>query len=133
MNTETLVTIILAIIGSSGLFTLIQFLISRNDGKKQAMEDLMKAIVQLQSSVDDTNADMKLQNEALMSIAQDRIMYLAREFLSQNWIYADDLSNLRRLADSYRALEGNGDVKILMDLVDKLPVRVRGGHGHENS
>lgn len=126
--TETIVPIILGVVASGGLWTFIQYLISRNDDKKKAMDDLIRAIAQLQTSVDETNTDMKLQNEALMAMAQDRILFLAREYLKQGWIYDKDLSNLRRMADAYKALEGNGDVHILMDLVDKLPVKVKGEH-----
>lgn len=125
---ETIVPIILGVVASGGLWTFIQYLISRNDDKKKAMDDLIRAIAQLQTSVDETNTDMKLQNEALMAMAQDRILFLAREYLKQGWIYDKDLSNLRRMADAYKALEGNGDVHILMDLVDKLPVKVKGEH-----
>lgn len=126
--TETIVPIILGVVASGGLWTFIQYLISRNDDKKKAMDDLIKAIAQLQTSVDENNKDMKLQNEALMAMAQDRILFLAREYLKQGWIYDKDLSNLRRMADAYKALDGNGDVHILMDLVDKLPIKIKGEH-----
>lgn len=126
--TETIVPIILGVVASGGLWTFIQYLISRNDDKKKAMGDLIKAIAQLQTSVDENNNDMKLQNEALMAMAQDRILFLAREYLKQGWIYDKDLSNLRRMADAYKALQGNGDVHVLMDLVDKLPIKIKGEH-----
>lgn len=126
--TETIVPIILGVVASGGLWTFIQYLISRNDDKKKAMDDLIKAIAQLQTSVDENNNDMKLQNEALMAMAQDRILFLAREYLKQGWIYDKDLSNLRRMADAYKALQGNGDVHVLMDLVDKLPIKIKGEH-----
>ncbi len=126
MNTADIMTIVLALIGSSGLFTLIQFLINRNDGKKQAMEDLKNAIVKLQTSVDKTNEDMGLQNEALMSLAQDRILWLGRQYLKQGWIFLSDYSSLKRMADAYRALGGNGDVKVMMAEIDKLPHKLKG-------
>ena len=120
---------ILAIVGGvlvcGGFWTFIQFLISRNDGKKKAMDDLMQAIAQLQTSVDKNNEDMGKQSEALMSLAQDRIIWLARQYLKQGWIYDEDLSSMRRMADAYRALEGNGLVKTEMDLVDKLPIKTK--------
>ncbi len=92
---------------------------------QKALNDLSKAVSTLQKSVDQNNKDMGLQSEALMAIAQDRIIFLAREFIKQGWIYEDDLNNLHRLADAYRDLHGNGEVKILMDMVDKLPVKIR--------
>ena len=141
--TEVIVPIILGVIASGGLWTFIQFLVNRRDEKKKqkadksneiaktvtatqkALNDLSKAVSTLQKSVDQNNKDMGLQSEALMAIAQDRIIFLAREFIKQGWIYEDDLNNLHRLADAYRDLHGNGEVKILMDMVDKLPVKIR--------
>lgn len=128
MTTTIIIPIILGVIASGGLWTFVQFLIGRNDDKKKAMDDLINAIAQLQTSVDENNCDMKLQNEALMAMAQDRILFLAREYLKQGWIYDKDLSNLRRMADAYKALQGNGDVHVLMDLVDKLPIKIKGEH-----
>lgn len=141
--TEIILPIILGVIASGGVWTFVQFLISRMDEKKKqkadksneiaktvnetqkALTELSKAVSILQTSVDQNNRDMKLQSEALMAIAQDRIIFLAREFCKQGWIYEDDLNNLHRLADAYRDLHGNGEVKILMDMVDKLPVKIR--------
>lgn len=123
--TTIIIPIILGVIASGGLWTFIQYLISRNDDKKKAMDDLINAIAQLQTSVDENNTDMKLQNEALMSIAQDRIVWLARQYLKQGWIYDEDLSSMRRMADAYKALDGNGLVKTEMDLVDKLPIKTK--------
>lgn len=141
--TEIILPIILGVIASGGVWTFVQFLISRMDEKKKqkadksneivktvtatqkALNDLSKAVSTLQKGVDQNNKDMSLQSEALMAIAQDRIIFLAREFIKQGWIYEDDLNNLHRLADAYRDLHGNGEVKILMDMVDKLPVKIR--------
>ena len=141
--TEIILPIILGVIASGGVWTFVQFLISRMDEKKKqkadksneivktvtatqkALNDLSKAVSTLQKSVDQNNKDMSLQSEALMAIAQDRIIFLAREFIKQGWIYEDDLNNSHRLADAYRDLHGNGEVKILMDMVDKLPVKIR--------
>ena len=123
--TTIIIPIILGVIASGGLWTFIQYLISRNDDKKKAMDDLINAIAQLQASVDENNNDMKLQNEALMSIAQDRIVWLARQYIKQGWIYDEDLSSMRRMADAYKALDGNGLVKTEMDLVDKLPIKTK--------
>ena len=121
---EIIAHIVVAIVGSSALFSFIQFCIARKDGKKDAMKDLMKAISQLQTGVDENKENMGRQNEALKALAQDRIIFLARAFLKQGYIYDDDLSNLKRMADAYHALKGNGDVNVLMDLVEKLPVKV---------
>lgn len=115
-----------AVIACGGFWTFIQFMISRHDGRKKAMEELKTAVGKLQDSVDTTNNNMDLQSEALMAIAQDRIVYLGEEFLRQGWINVSDHASLVRMADAYKALGGNSIVKDIMDEVDKLPKRPKG-------
>ena len=124
--------ILIAIIGASALWKFIEFLINRKDNKKEAedkmaeaLTELQDAIAQLQTSVNENNVNMALQSEALMAIAQDRILWLGRQYIKQGWIYEDELKNIRRMADAYKAMNGNGDVKIIMGEVDKLPVHIR--------
>lgn len=125
-----MITEIIAIIGGvlvcGGFWTFIQFLINRNDGRKKAMDELKNAVGKLQDSVNTTNTNMDLQSEALMAIAQDRIVFLGEEFLKQGWINVADHASLLRMADAYKALGGNGIVKDIMDEVDKLPKKPKG-------
>lgn len=141
--TEVIVPIILGVIASGGLWTFIQFMVARRDDKKKAkadktneiaktmdamkntIQELSDTIATIQESVNKTNADMVLQSETLMAMSQDRIIWLSREFLGQGWIYDDDLGNMHRIANSYRALGGNDIVKTYMDKVDQLTVKVR--------
>lgn len=141
--TQIILPIILGVIASGGVWTFVQFMITRRDDKKKAkadktneiaktmdamkttIQELSDTIATIQESVTKTNADMVLQSEALMAMAQDRIILLSREFLEQGWIYDDDLGNMHRMANSYRALGGNDIVKTYMDKVDELAVKVR--------
>lgn len=122
---------ILVIVGGvlvcGGFWTFVQFLISRYDGKKKAMDELRSAVSKLQSSMDENSHEMQLQNEALMALAQDRIVYLGEEFLKQGWISISDHASLVRMADSYKALGGNSIVTDIMNEVDKLPRKNKGG------
>lgn len=119
------ITEILAIIGGvlvcGGFWTFIQFLINRYDGRKKAMKELQEAINKLQNGVDDNSKNMKLQNEALMSMAQDRVVWLGEHYLKRGYISLNDHASLVRMSDAYRALGGNGLVKEIMDEVDNLP------------
>jgi len=108
-----------------GFWAFIQFLINRNDNKKSAMKDLQEAIKKLQESQDKNNTNMLLQNEALMSIAQDRIVWLGEQYIKQGFIYTSDASSLIRMANAYKALGGNDLVTETMEQVTKLPRKVK--------
>lgn len=133
---ETLKEILIivgTILASGGFWTFVQFMLSRHDGKKEAMKQLQDAVGKLQTSIDKNNKDMELQSEALMAIAQDRILYLCKCYIKQGWIYDDDLSSLRRMATAYRDLGGNDLVKTEMEVLDakvnngSLEIRIKGG------
>lgn len=115
---EQIIAIIGAVLVCGGFWTFIQFLISRNDGKREAMKKLQDAVGKLQSTMDTNSDNMAKQSEALMAIAQDRILYLCKCYIKQGWIYDDDLSSIRRMATAYRDLGGNDLVKTEMEILD---------------
>lgn len=121
-----ILTIIGGVLVCGGFWTFIQFMISRHDTKAKAWQELRDAVAKLQSGMDNNNRSMELQNEALMAIAQDRIVYLGEEFLKIGWISVNDHASLVRMADAYKALGGNSIVKDIMDEVDKLPKKAKG-------
>lgn len=90
------------------------------------MKELQKTIKKLQEDVNTNNTNMALQNEALMSIAQDRIVWLGEQYLKQGFIYINDASSLKRMADAYAALGGNSLVEDVMEQIELLPRKVKG-------
>ncbi len=94
---QTLVSIICAVLASSGLWAL---LLKRAD-KKDAKSDM------------------------LMGLAHDRIMYLGMSYLDRDpaYITKSEYDNLRTyLYEPYERLGGNGSAKRIMQEVDKLPL-----------
>lgn len=127
MTTEMILTILGIVVGSNALFGFIQFLISRRDSKRKKIDAIRTSLVelgdiiaQLQQSVTDIQGHLSLQDEALMSNAQDRIIWLCKQYLNQGRINTDDYVSLKRMADAYRALGGNSLVKDYMDQVDRM-------------
>lgn len=108
-----------------GFWTFVQFMITRKDNKKTALKDLQNAVTKLQESVDVNNNNMDKQNEALKAIAQDRIVWLGKEYIKQEWVYSSDYAVLKRMADAYGNLGGNGLVTDIMKQVDQLPRKVK--------
>ena len=92
-------TILLGILASNALFTFIQFLITRHDGKKKTPE-----------------------KEALLALCSERL-----ESLLRKWIHADPQdrtasrwASIKYLYSAYKALEGNGDIEALFDIAKEL-------------
>lgn len=93
---QTIVTIVCAVVASSGFWTYIQ--------KK--------------------NEKMDVKTQMLVGLAHDRIMSLGVAYIERRYITQDEYENLRTyLYEPYEKLGGNGSAKRIMQEVDKLPIR----------
>ena len=93
---EMLITVVVAVLGSSGLWTFIQ------------------------KKTDKKDARIKL----LIGLAHDRIMQLGLYYINRGYITADEYENLYNyLYAPYKELGGDGSGDRIMDEVKKVPVR----------
>ena len=92
---QMVVTIVCAVIASSGFWAFIQ---KKNDNK-----------------------DVKSQ--MLIGLAHDRIIHLGMAYVERGYITQDEYENLRvYLYEPYEKMGGNGSARRVMLEVDKLPV-----------
>lgn len=93
---EIVLTIIGAVAASSGFWAWIQSRSNRNSA----------------------------QNEMLLGLGHDRIVFLCMKYLDRGWISGEEFENLNTyLYEPYVKMGGNGTARRLMALVEKLPVR----------
>ena len=92
-------TIVIAIFGSTGLWTLINNLIASHKSKRS------------------------VEKKALLALLHDKLYYLCQHFISKGSITADELENLEYLYKPYSSLGGNGTCKRLYEEVLRLPIR----------
>ena len=92
---ETLITVLCAVLASSGFWALIQKLTDKKDSKTQM----------------------------LVGLAHDRILYLGMSYVQRGYITKDEYENLYDyLYKPYLKMGGNGSAKRVMGEVDKLPL-----------
>ena len=93
---QTLITIIGAVIASSGFWTYVQ--------KKSEKKDVKTLM--------------------LMGLAHDRIIYLGMCYIDRGYITHDEYENLYDyLYKPYKQMDGNGSAHRIIDEVKKLPIR----------
>lgn len=98
--------LIIAILGSGGLFTLINTLIARHDAQKRAVDpDIFARTI-----------------ACLNAVTQDRIVYLSRKYLERGCISFDDKEDLQEIYEAYRNAGGNHKAESYWRKVDKLKV-----------
>lgn len=96
-------TIIVAIIGSGLLNTLLTYLISVIEKKKDKKDGVQKS---------------------LRLLMKDRLRFLCMYYIEQGWIYEDELEDLIAMHNCYHDnLKGNGFLDKLMKKVSDLDVR----------
>lgn len=104
-QTQIIVTAIISALSSSGLMSLIIFLIQRKDRKKETQEKK-------------TSAETRI----LIGLGHDKITYLTDVYIKRGAITLKEKRNLEFLAQPYFEAGGNGDGKIGYEECQKLPV-----------
>ena len=104
-ETEMFVTALLTAITSSGVMSLIVYLLQRRDKKK-----------------DQETANNSAQSRMLLGLGHDKIIYLTDKFVRRGCITLKEKRNLEFLYKPYADLGGNGDCKIGYDACQDLPV-----------
>ena len=67
------------------------------------------------------NKDVKTQ--MLIGLAHDRIIYLGMQYIDRGWITQDEYENLHEyLYKPYEQMGGNGSAKRIMNEVEHLPI-----------
>lgn len=95
---DRIITIIAALLASSGLWAFLQ-------ARWQKKND---------------------QNDLLLGLAHDRILELGQRYLERGFIYADEYENLHDyLYEPYKKRGGNGTAKLMMEKIAKLDVMSR--------
>ena len=99
---QTLVTILLALIGSAGFWGYLDARRARREKKDNKK-----------------NANTRL----LVGMAHDRIIFLGMKYVERGFITKDEYENLNDyLFEPYAAAGGNGSAKRVMEEVRKLPM-----------
>ena len=92
---EALVTILVSVLASSGVWAVVMKVMDKKDVKTQM----------------------------LVGLGHDRIMYLGMHYIDRGWITRDEYENLvDYLYKPYEMMGGNGSAKRVIEEVKKLPL-----------
>lgn len=107
MEQNLIITIIVAALGSSGLWAFISFM----------AQILVK-------KYEEKHGAKTAADRMLLGLGHDRIIYLCSKYMDRGYITADEYEDLNKyLYKPYRDLGGNGTAEKLMLEVEKLPIK----------
>ena len=102
MNTDNIVTLLVAVFASTGFWSLAQYIIGLVKDKKSG-----------------DSSEKKL----LVALSHDRIVYLSKSALKDGYISQDDYDNLAQITQPYFEAGGNHLARKYWDEVQKLPIK----------
>lgn len=100
------ITILCAVIGSSGIASIVVALLQRHWSKKDKEDGRIDALV-----------------EAQQVLMVDRIRYLGRCYIKDGYIGLPDKETIEGMYRAYKALGGNGHLTTIMSEIEKLEVK----------
>ena len=100
IDTAILIALISAF-SSSGVMSLVIFLLQRRDRKKEKES---------------------AQSKMIIALGHDKLVYLTNKYVRRGAITLKEKRNLEYLSDPYFEGGGNGDAKIGCEACEKLPV-----------
>lgn len=99
-------TIVLAVIGSSGIASIVVACLQRHWSKLDKGDARIDALV-----------------EAQQVLMIDRVRHLGRSYIQDGWISLPDKEQLIAMYKAYKALGGNGHLETIMTEIDRLEVK----------
>lgn len=102
MNTDNVVTLLVAVFASTGFWSLVQYVIGISKEKKGG-----------------NSAEKNL----LIALSHDRILTLSKEAIVNGYISQDDYNNLAQMTEPYFEAGGNHLAKKMWEEVQKLPIK----------
>lgn len=98
--------ILLAVVGSSGVASVVVACLQRHWQKKDKGDARIDALVTAQQ---------------VMMI--DRVRYLGRRYIAEGFITLADKENIAAMYSAYKALGGNGHLETIMAEINRLEVK----------
>jgi len=102
---QTIIVAVISALTSSGVMSLIVFLIQRRDKIKEKEESKVSA-----------------QSRMLLGLGHDKILYLTDKYVRRGVITLKEKRNLKFLYEPYSELGGNGDCEVGYAACQTLPV-----------
>lgn len=103
---------------------IIQFFLARKAKKEdKAEEKAERQAADKEKELEAVKAELEAVKAGMSVMMLDRIQYLCKTYIKEGNVDFDDRRRLHLMHKGYHAVGGNGDLDILMQAVDELPLK----------
>ena len=117
------IQMIIAVITSTGLFTFIQFLITRYDKKKNNICDLQVNVQKLEKAVQDVTKELDEAREDTLTMLHDRLYQIYDYLEVKQEISLEQKTNWDYLFKRYSDRGGNHKAFLMDDVIKQMPIK----------
>ena len=121
---EFVVAIVVAILGSNGLWAFFSHMSDKKSDKKDDLKELKEDVENLRDDINEITDLLKKTNELAISTARDRLNYLSHKYMEQGFIPKEYATPYKLIGAAYKANDGNTIVAEEFELCMKnLPIK----------
>lgn len=101
---DYLIPITIAVVGSSGLWGFLQFILSRKQEKnKEQIDEILHIVSELKEKLD-------RNTELTLSVSRDKVNFLCNKYLELGYIPKEEVDSFLEMGEAYIKV-GNSSVK----------------------
>lgn len=122
MTNTILIPIIIAVIGSNGLWVFITSIYNKKSKKTKDLEELKKSVDNLSEEFGGFQILLEKSNTLAKANARDRLNYLSHKYTEIGYIPVEDFASYKLLGKAYEENDGNTVVAEEFErCIDELP------------
>ena len=129
MNSETIITVLIAVIGSGGLWGFVQHLIDTKIKKRETIINEINDKLDHVATVEDLNklaedlsqlkTDISAAKDLSLSSARNTLSHLSNNYIALGYIPEDEYVAYKSIGESYLNAGGNTEIKTKFEYVIK--------------
>lgn len=124
ISSKVVVAIILAVVGSNGLWTFIQNRFDRKDNKEDNVKNISFCLDEIKQEIITIKEDLSNTKIISTATARDRLNYLSNKYLKLGYIPKEEVVNFKLLGETYISAGGNSEVATKFNLcINTLEIR----------
>jgi vacuolar-type H+-ATPase subunit I/STV1 len=121
---EIILTIIVAIFGSSGMWAFVTHIAEKRSERTKNVQSIKETVQEMQKELEVMNEKLDQTHDLSLATARDRLNYVSHKYQEQGYIPKEDYVPYKMIGDAYIKNSGNTVVaEEFINCIENLPKR----------